>query len=168
MLLSESPSAYLAAIPDGPDGIAATLRLMAQIVREWRTHPEVITLARQIVAHVPGKDYYGEASALFDYVQGSVRYVRDVDGVETIQTPLVTLSQAAGDCDDQAVLLATLLSAIGHPARFVAGAFNGNPDFEHVWTETRIGNSWYAADPTEPVTFGWRPPRLTNRMIQWI
>jgi transglutaminase-like putative cysteine protease len=169
MLLNSSPpSAFLASIPDGLDGIAATMRVMAQIVRQWRTHPEIITPAREIVAEVPGKDYYGEAAEVFDYVQSNVRYVRDVDGVETVQTPLVTLAQAAGDCDDMATLLATLLSAIGHPTRFVAAAFNGNPDLEHVWTETKIGPSWYAADPTEQVEFGWRPPRISSRLIQWI
>jgi transglutaminase-like putative cysteine protease len=93
--------------------------------------------------------------------------VRDVEGVETLQTPLVTLAQAAGDCDDQSLLLATLLNAVGHPARFVAAAFNGG-DFEHVWVETKIGSSWYAADTTEPVAFGWRPPRITSRLIQYV
>jgi transglutaminase-like putative cysteine protease len=167
MFLRAAPAAFLAEIPDGPDGIALTLREMARIVRDWRTHPEVIDLARQIVAELPGKDYFNEAALLHEYVQENVRYVRDVEGVETIQTPLVTLAQAAGDCDDQVILTATLLNAIGHPTRFVAAGFNGG-DFEHVWTETKIGNSWYAADTTEPVPFGWRPPRITSRLIQYV
>jgi transglutaminase-like putative cysteine protease len=168
MHLNASPAAFLAEIPDGPDGIAFTLREMARIVREWRTHPEIIGLARDIVADVRNKDYYAEAAALHEYVQSNIRYVKDVEGAETIQTPLVTLAQAAGDCDDQAILLATLLNAIGHPTRLVAAGFNGSPDFEHVWAETKIGPSWYAADTTEPVEFGWRPPRITVRMVQYV
>ena len=68
-------------------------------------------------------------------MQDNVQYVRDVRGVETLATPIKTLETMQGDCDDQAVLLASLLESIGHPTRFVAMAQTALGPFVHVFTE---------------------------------
>ena len=75
--------------------------------------------------------------------------MRDVNGVETLQTPLVTMEIKQGDCDDQSVLLASLLESIGHPTRFVAIKQNFFGPYVHVYTETRIGPKWYPLETTE-------------------
>jgi len=164
---TESYRAYLAAIPPGDDGIAATLSLMARIARAYSKLPQFYILAREIAnsAGVEGKDYAGEAEALHEFVREHVVYRRDIEGVESVQTPDRTLELASGDCDDQAVLVATLARALGFPARFVAAGFNGS-DLEHVWAELKIGESWYALDTTEPNGMGWRAPGITKRMIE--
>jgi transglutaminase-like putative cysteine protease len=164
MHLGSPIRAFLADIPDGPEGIARTLRVMRLMVRHFKRDPEIYSLARELTAHLPNKDYAGEAQELHAYVRDTIRYVEDVNGVETVQTPLVTLQLGAGDCDDKATLLATLLEAIGKPTRFVAAGFMGG-DLSHVWPEVKIGDSWFALETTELVPMGWRPSGITNQMI---
>ncbi|MGH7886256.1 MAG: transglutaminase-like domain-containing protein [Candidatus Binatia bacterium] len=167
MHLAEAMPAYLAAIPPGDDGIAATLSLMARIARAYSKLPQFYVLSREIAnaAGIEGKDHAGEAESIYDFVRENVTYRRDIDGVESLQTPERTLALASGDCDDQATLVATLAKTLGFPARYVAAGINGS-DLVHVWTELKIGESWYAADTTEANGFGWRPPGITKRMIE--
>ncbi len=52
--------------------------------------------------------------ALFDYVADSIRYVNYVSGESWLPNrPQISLSRKQGDCDDKAMLLITLLEAIG-------------------------------------------------------
>lgn len=156
---------YVASIPDGQAGTEATLAIMGRMVRDYKKQPEIIAVARGIVESVPPKAYAAESAAIFQYVQREVRYTQDVDGIEVVQTPDKTIMLAHGDCDDMAVLLATLLAAVGKKTRFVAGGFENGP-IEHVWVEVLIGDRWFAMDPTETDwDFGDRPPGVTDVLI---
>lgn len=108
----------------------------------------------KLVARIPNKDYGAEAYALHDYVQRTIRYTRDVDGIETLQSPLKTLDYAQGDCDDHATLLAALLLSIGHTVKFCAIGYNGNGSLEHVYLEAFIPlpqpGHWLTLETTEP------------------
>ncbi len=168
---SELPPIHLHGIPDGVEGVRATLSAMAQIARAWRHRAEVTETARRIIAAVPQKDHVAEMLAIFAFVQGNVRYTMDTNGVERLQTPDYTLAVMQGDCDDQSILLGALLESVGIPARFVAVGFS--PDFfEHVYVETaplhERPNHWVALDPTEPNGAGWFPPDILTRINQAI
>ena len=90
--------------------------------------------------------------------------MRDVRGVETLATPLVTMQTGQGDCDDKSVLLAALLESLSHPTRFVA--VGSAPDeYNHVFVESRLGPHWISAETTEPVDIGWQPERVASRLI---
>ena len=136
---------------------------MSRLARTYRTNVELREKAAGLVQFVPGQAYRQEAEELFRFVRDDIRYLRDVDGVETLQAPDYTLRKMFGDCDDKSVLLATLLMSIGHPARFVAVGFGRPNDFDHVYVETAIGNprdpqNWYALETTVPdAEFGWSP-----------
>lgn len=153
-------------IGEGRDAVYQTLKQMRRLVREGRIDPEIRACALAIVQHVPGKDWVGEISQLFAWVRDNVRYVRDVQEVETLQTPRKTLELLQGDCDDQATLLATLLACIDHPSRFVACGFDSDPDMlSHVFVQARVGNGWMSLDTTEPMHMGWEPPDITDRCV---
>lgn len=154
----------LASIPDGKDGILATLMLMKQLAKDYRKNIVIRSLAVELSKNYQQKDYVGEVKALQAFVRDKIRYIKDVRDVETIQTPLVTLQIRSGDCDDKCTLLASLLESIGHPTRYVAVGFQ--PDnFEHVLCETRIGNKWIPLECTEPVNIGWQPSHIQARMV---
>lgn len=157
----------LSEIPDGPAGIHATLRKMADLVREYRKNPDLLFLAREITSAAPQKGYRAEAALLQSFVRDSIRYVRDVLDVETLQSPDITLAVQSGDCDDKATLVATLLAAVGHPVRFVAVGIDGG-EFSHVLPETKIGDDWVAVETTEPVNLGWFPQRVTSQMRVYV
>lgn len=99
------------------------------------------------------KDFGGEALRLLAFVRDEIRYVLDPEGVEMLHDPVTVLRIGAGDCDDKAILLASLLLSIGHTPRFIALAFQ--PElFEHVWVQDRINNRWIDLEPTEPIPYG--------------
>jgi transglutaminase-like putative cysteine protease len=140
-------------IPNGTAGTKETLKQMARFVRAGKTHPHIFTLARRLIANVPQKDWAGEARAIHKFVRDKIRYVKDVAGVETVQTPEKTLEFRSGDCDDKSILVASLLQSIGHPVRFVVVGPEPNK-FTHVYVETKIGRRWVAVECTEPWELG--------------
>jgi transglutaminase-like putative cysteine protease len=144
-------------IAEGKEGIRQTLLLMADIVRRYRANPAVLTKARALTQSLRQKDYYGEIRVLHEFVRDSIRYVKDPVGVETVATPDQTLAIGQGDCDDKAVLVASLLEALGHDCRFVAVGFTPG-EFTHVLVQTRAGPGWVNVETTEPVALGWGPP----------
>ncbi len=84
------------------------------------------------------------AAALFEYVKKNVTYVPDpshmsegemVDG-DYVAPPVETLDTRGGDCDDQAILIASLFSAVGIENRM---RLISNTDNEwHLLTEFRV------------------------------
>lgn len=106
---------------------------------------------------LPQKDFHGEARRLFEYVRDRIRYVKDIDGVETLHPPEWVLKLGAGDCDDKSILLAALLLSIGHTPRFIAVAFE--PDvFSHVWVQDLLDGQWVDLEATESLPFGQHVP----------
>ncbi len=160
--------ASLQAIPSGPEGVRATLRIMRELVKRGRRSLPIRELALTLVRDLPGKDWPGEVARLHAFVQDNIRYIKDVRNVETVATPERTLEYGQGDCDDHVVLLGSLLESIGHPFRFVAVGTRSPSSFNHVYGETQIGQTWVPVETTEPVNVGWRPERVLARMVQHI
>lgn len=154
----------LQAIPNGKEGIRATLKIMSRIVKQYKTAPNIRELALKITSRLEQKNFYGEILALHDFVKEHIRYVKDIAGVETLQTPIQTLRLKCGDCDDKSILVASLLEAIGHPTRFLAVGFSKD-SLSHVFVQTKHGNKWVSVECTEPVPLGWTPPNIKNYII---
>ena len=146
-------------IPNGRAGVAATLRAMRELVNRSKVDPAIRQAAQSVIFLQPEKDYLAEAEALFSFVRDTIRYTRDVHGVETLQTPAITLATRMGDCDDQSTLLASMLESVGIPTRFVVAGYNGG-DFEHVYLQAWC-DGWIGMDATEPHPMGWEPPQPT-------
>ena len=131
---------------------------MRRLAKDGSTNIAVRQRAVQLTRFLPQKDFSAEIAALFDFVQNRIRYVRDVQGVETLHTAERVLINGAGDCDDKSVLLAALLLSIGYPARFVAVGFKNPNACEHVFVQTRApGGPWFSLDATMPNRMGWAP-----------
>lgn len=138
---------------------------MAQLVRQFRVNPYLRNLAALIVQPLDAKDWMGEISALFDYVRNNVRYFQDINGVETLQTPLATLHMGHGDCDDMCILLSALLETAGFQTQFVAIGFEAGA-FDHVYIEVMEPDTleMIPLDPTEPNEVGWSAPAYVCRI----
>jgi hypothetical protein len=170
-------------LPFGLGGVRRTLRLMVDVSSTFKTDlnvrtlavclvgGRVITLANGQQVHYPlckPKDYVSELRCLHAFVRDCVRYVRDVEGVETLQTPIQTLNVLAGDCDDKAMLFNALAGSIGFPTRFCAIGVRGEP-FSHVMAQALLDSvgeyinaETIITDP--PVELGWQPPDATEVM----
>lgn len=137
---------------------------MRELTIAGRKDPSIKTLADSIVRSAPSGDFSAQNAAVFNWVKRNIKYVRDIRDVETVSTPQRTLKARTGDCDDMAVLIASLLEAIGNKTRFVALGFNGG-DYEHVVAQARMGPHWITLDPTVSYAYpGWHPPDETRRM----
>lgn len=160
------PADKIIAIPDGAEGIRETLRIMKKIVEQWKTNASVRQLAMMLVRSVPEKDFAGELAALLKFVQQRLRYVKDITGVETLQSPVRTLELGQGDCDDKSILFASLAESLGHKTRFVAvGEMPGT--YTHVYVEAQPypGADWLAAETIENWPLGRAPRGMVARMV---
>lgn len=164
--------ATLHGIPDGIPGAIATLRAMRALVKDAIRDPAQ-QVRDSVLQIITSERWVQQIRDVQSWVQNNIRYVLDpIDadgGVELVQTPQATLQKRAGDCDDQAVLVATLLSCIGHPCRFIALGFNGQP-LSHVLTQTKVGNTgtasdWVAVETIKPEPLGFMPPGVTSHYI---
>lgn len=101
----------------------------------------VRNLAIQLI--LPFADQYGgwnyyQAAALFDYVKENIKYVYDPIGFEYIANPAETVNVGAGDCEGQAILLASLCVSVGIPARLV---YCSKPGSAHLLCQIDFGFS---------------------------
>lgn len=138
---------------------------MRDLARKGKVDPLVRIFAATLVRGQPEKAWFREIRTLFDYVREEIRYTLDINNIETLQEPRVTLQLKFGDCDDKCILLGSMLECIGHPARFAALAFE--PDvFSHVIVQTLAAaeGQWISLDTTEPEPIGWFPPGVVDVM----
>lgn len=142
----------------GMRGLKQTLAQMRRLVNDGRVSPPIRSAAASVAFLTPEKDAIAECSAVFAYVRDTIRYLNDVNDVETLMSPQQTLALRYGDCDDQTVLLCAMLESIGYPTRFVVASYNDPRNFEHVYCQVFANEIWIDCDPTEHHEFGWAPP----------
>ena len=146
----------------GDPGVAQTIDQMRSLVNEALTDPSILRQAKDIVRSVPAFDDYSEAQALYNWVRANIRFTKDPVDKETLYPPSEMLQIRSGDCDDISMLLATLLMAIGYPARLMTVAANGD-EFSHVYVEGQVNGQWIPMDPARSDSqFGVAPPSYTR------
>lgn len=147
-------------LPRGEQGAHATLQHIKRAARQDAGHPEIRLLAQELTRDLVPYDVESEVRVLHAFVRDDIRYVGDVYGVETVQSPRLTLRVGSGDCDDKTALLAALLLSIGHPVRYVLARTNPLEPrtYSHVFVETPLRGRWTPLEtivPGRPV--GWQP-----------
>lgn len=156
----------LGALPGGKQGTIATLKHMKEFVRQAVRAPDqrIRLKAAEIFQsnRVPPRKWNLELSTLHAFVRDQIRYLKDPVGLELVQAPARTLDIGQGDCDDKSTLLASLLMATGHPARFTAVAFNARP-YSHVLVEARSGLKWIPMETIIDKPMGWFPSGVTDK-----
>lgn len=118
------------------------VRQMQQLVEGSYLDPDVREQATDIVRYVTPRDYPGSARKIRDWLAEHIRFLRDPDGSEASYTPRLMLKSIRDygivnvDCDDAAVLAATLGRSIGLQARFILlGFIKPDNPLAHVYTE---------------------------------
>lgn len=157
---------FLMEIPNGAEGIRATLEMMHQITDKYKSAPVIRELALKLVQNVAHKDEQRECQKIHAFVRDKIRYVKDVIGVETLQSPVQTLRLKQGDCDDKSMLVASLLGAIGKKTRFVAVGFEKGR-YSHVFPQVQLKEHWITMETTEPWPMGRYPKGVKSYMIKY-
>jgi transglutaminase-like putative cysteine protease len=85
-------------------------------------------------------------------VRDSIYFLNDPAGTEWLQSPRATLDAGAGDCDDRATLLASMLQSFGVRSRFkVIAVDRRRPgSFSHVYLVADVSGRQVPLDPTYP------------------
>ena len=133
--------------------------MMKAIINQSKKNPILREYTTSLVQSLRNKDWFGEINTVFNWVRNNIRYVQDINDIETLQIPVATIRLGHGDCDDMVMLMCAMLETIGYRTRSVAIGFD--PDnYDHVYLEVFIPDTgkWVAADPTEKNALGWFAP----------
>jgi hypothetical protein len=140
--LGKLPDAKNGTVGDGIIGNVDTIKIMTKMAREGSKNPLVRRLATNILNHdkIPSHYYLEEARAIGKFVQSHVRYVKDIAGVETLHSPdmlirmMTDVGYTAADCDDMALLIASMLLSIGIVPKFRAVRYNSpTGPYNHIY-----------------------------------
>lgn len=161
-------------LSEGKAGAVETLKHMRTLARNSLREPDQRVRESALSITSSAQGWIAQARAIQQWVQDHIRYVQDPyddqGGVELVQSPQKTLDYGAGDCDDQSVLTASLLSSIGHPSRFIALGFRGE-ELSHVLTQTKVSHSgddrrdWASVETIQCRPLGWFPNGVTSHYI---
>jgi hypothetical protein len=91
------------------------------------------------------------------FQSGALAYIPDPEGpLDFWCSPETTLYRGGGDCDDLAVLAASILIAAGFAGKLVVGAYHGEG---HAWVEGRDERGAFLFEATSGDIFRGRAPR---------
>lgn len=145
--------------------IATIQDLVAKSVAD----PQMRKIALQATARCPERDKMCEAQAIYHFVKQRVRYTGDigairhkdgsVEGVDLYQSARRTIEFGGGDCDDNSILVATMLALNGLDPVLRVVKTRGAPDWEHIYAGFANGRKFVALDTTLPgnTSFGVEP-----------
>jgi hypothetical protein len=148
---------------------AQTIRLMCQYAREDSRSPIVRTAAAAAARLAQGNSPGNIAAAVWAWIRQRVRFQLDSEtAIPVTDTPeaaellirpvdLLTMPQPAGDCDDQSMLCAALLRALGIDSSFkTVAAEAGSPDlYSHVYVIAHTPEGDLALDCSHGPFAGW-------------
>jgi hypothetical protein len=151
--LGKLPDQELKKVGNGINGNIDTIEAMKKLAREFSRHDLVKRLATNIIHYnnIPSHHYLDEARAIGEFVKKHIRYVKDPVGTESLQAPdmmirmMKDVGYSMGDCDDMALLTASLLMSVGIKSKFRAVRYReGTQGFNHIYVvvyENNIGDS---------------------------
>jgi hypothetical protein len=153
-----APHIQWTTIPGGKWGTQITLETMANLAREGAQNPKVKAYAASI-----------QTPYAIDGVLRPLYLYRDEEE-EIVRTPefmvrdLETLGYVEGDCDDIATFTASLTKAMNYPTR-LTGIQTSTEEYDHVFSEARIGQFWLPIDLTVPPGTEYR---VYGLMTEWV
>lgn len=129
------------------------LRIMAEIVDDYSTRPEIRAFALRVIGNMGHDDRRRQLDAITNFVVKNVLYVRDPIGVEYILTPDRMIKEyemtgvIRGDCDDHTILANTLLQSVGFETRPIGVKVFRSDVYDHTISEIKMDNGkWYTFD----------------------
>lgn len=149
--------------------------------------PEVRNEAAEVARSYPGAYNIYQVCTLFDMVKEKIEYVSDPRGNDVWEPATVTLRVGAGDCEDQAILLSSMIEAVGGTTRVYltsnhafAAVYMGNGesatkkavkgirayygDVDVNYLTDKYG-SWLLLDPTSSLYAGGLPGQTAQAKI---
>lgn len=144
-------TAQVAATRDGRQGVDDKLSLLSAMIEHHGRREDIGNLGREIVAQSGARNTDEATRACYEFV-AALPYVPEK--IETFQSPDRTL-RVGGDCDDQVILLGSILRSMAIPSNIVI-AMDETGEGRHVYLETPDGVS---LDTTAQSSLAWAKPK---------
>jgi len=134
-----------------------TMDIMRNLIIKSAENPYVRNWAEAIVVSCPN-DNMARAATLYNFLKSRTTYCRDMETIEFIKTPPVSLQllEVGGtpllDCDDYTVLSLSLLSTLGYKTKIRAVAYSSKR-FEHVYGLCSVQGEYIPFDLVNPNGF---------------
>lgn len=152
---------------------AVTADVLAKMVALVHDAVEKGEAVRRVASWILGQTA-GDPSrvrrAVYDYVRRAVDFRPDPPGLEILRGPDVlieefeTFGRAEGDCDESAVLVASLLKALGQDAALILVTTAPTKPLHHVYAAAWVGERWFTVDPQEGI-FGRAPNKIHRSTV---
>ena len=133
----------------------------------------VRSITEEVIGDLWPKDYLGEILAVCHWVAEHVVYMNDPLHVELVKDPqrlceeIKARGKARGDCDDIAVLIATMCMQLGRQAQFVVAGFGEQGNYTHVFAQVQDPRTkeWIVCDPVAGTDVASMLRRITTYQI---
>lgn len=130
----------------GSNPLKETIHDLIKVLDDERKNNYLIQFARYLMRRCPtspnDKNFRKcRIITAFNWVQMNVTYENDPIDIEHITYPSKMIQEklrdgyTSGDCDDHALLLASLLLSVGVPARFKVISQDPLSDYHHIYIE---------------------------------
>jgi len=136
------------------DAELKAINQIATLIKQGRDNKEIQDITRQVIVqeNIKFGDNIGELDAIYGFVQGRVRYIRDPYGKDIYQSAGDTLfERKTGDCEDLTILIAAMTMTIGYPIGFKLVSISGEI-WDHIYPLAGIPpegpTKWVAMDAT--------------------
>ena len=153
-----------------------TVSAIIQLIKSSKHELLVRQKTEQILSGIPERNWKAEINQIYGYVKTNIRYMQDIDNVETVKTPrkmieeIINRGQSFGDCDDHTLLLGALLVNAGYQIQIsiIVSTWNTTNDYNHIYLLVNIPmtSQWLALDATaksEPI--GFEPAYRIRRLF---
>lgn len=132
--------------------------------------PQVRQIAADALRGVPPRQWDKSAKALFEWTRKNVRYTLDPHNVELFQSADRSAQVGIGDCDDQSIMLSSLLQSVGIPVRLRVIGLKGSKVFQHIYVLAGLPPhspaKWLPLDPSRAEAAGWELPESQRGPIR--
>lgn len=135
-----------------------------------KRNEDIREIAAAALRGMPPREWKKEATALFEWTRKNVRYTLDPHNVELFQSARRSAEVGIGDCDDQAITLASLLQSVGIPVRLRVIGLRGSRQFQHVYILAGLPpdapREWFPLDASREFAAGWELPESERGMLR--
>lgn len=147
-------------------GMEQVVLMIKEMIKHYRgeefVRQKALDITRNVkrnptTGHPDLRNYDNIAEAVYNWIVKNIRYVRDQNGIERLQTPDATLQLGTGDCDDMVILAGSLLESIGVPTRIqIIGERRGK--YSHIYLDYDSKGEWKSFDTTLALFPGFEFP----------
>lgn len=135
-----------------------------------KRNPDVRQIAADVLRGTKPREWEKSAKALFEWTRKNIRYTLDPHGVEFFQSAQRSTEVGIGDCDDQSIVLASLLLSVGIPVILRVIGLKGQRVYQHIYVLAGVPphnpKKWIALDASRDEEAGWELPESERGLLK--